>query len=147
MDVKQGQRAFTVRRRVAFGDTDVAGSVFFSNVTRYCMEAIEEWFIDRLGTDWYRLTMDQDLGTPFVRAELEFSRAATPRDSLELEIRATALGRSSSEFTVCARAVPSQERCWIGRFKCVFVGTAAQKSLPIPDEFRPVFECDAAIAQ
>jgi hypothetical protein len=41
MDTEQGQRAFTVRRRVAFGDTDVAGSVFLSNVTRYCMEAIE----------------------------------------------------------------------------------------------------------
>ena len=144
----QGQaNVFTVQRRVAFGDTDAAGSVFFSHAVRYCLEALEQWFVDRLGTDWFHLHADRQIGSPFVHAEFEFQSAATPRESLELTVAVTAVGRSSAEFTVTARSVPSSQICWIGRFKCVFISAATRRSIPIPDEFRGQFERDAALAE
>jgi 4-hydroxybenzoyl-CoA thioesterase len=138
---------FTVQRRVPFGDTDAAGSLFFSHAVRYCLEALEQWFIDRLGTDWFHLHADRQIGSPFVHAEFEFHSAATPRESLELAVAVTAVGRSSAAFTVTASSVPSSEVCWVGRFKCVFIATATRRSIPIPDEFRGQFERDAALAE
>jgi acyl-CoA thioesterase FadM len=137
---------FTVTRRVAFGDTDVAGSLFFSNVTRYCMEALEEWFVDRLGTDWFHLNVYRAIGTPFVRAEFEFLSAATPRESLELQVAVTGVGRSSVDFAVTAHAVPSGRGCWLARFKCVFVDVDTKRAAPIPDEYRATLERESVPA-
>jgi acyl-CoA thioesterase FadM len=138
---------FTVQRRVPFGDTDAAGSLFFSHAVRYCLEALEEWFIDRLGTDWFHLHADRQIGSPFVHAEFDFLGPATPRESLKLTVAITAVGRSSAEFMVSAAAVPSGQKCWVGRFKCVFISAATKRSIPIPDEFRGQFERDAALAE
>jgi acyl-CoA thioesterase FadM len=136
---------FTVKRRVAFGDTDVAGSLFFSNVTRYCMEALEEWFVDRLGTDWYHLNVDRAIGTPFVRAEFDFVSAATPRESLELQVAVTGVGRSSVDFAVTANTVPSGRGCWVARFKCVFIDAGTKRATPIPGEYRTTLERESLL--
>jgi 4-hydroxybenzoyl-CoA thioesterase len=137
---------FTLVRRVPFGDTDVAGSLYFANVSRYCMEAIEQYFLDRLGIDWYRLNVDRKIGTPFVRADLEFQRAATPRDTLTIRVAIEQLGRSSVLFRVTGYIETAERSCWEGRFKCVFVDAATSRSIAIPDEFRSVMERDAVIA-
>lgn len=136
---------FTQLRRVSFGDADVAGTVFFANISRYCMEAIEMWFVDRLGTNWFELSVDRGIGTPFVRAELDFLSPASPRDTLAIAVSVEELGRSSVVFNVKGRIAESGRLCWGGRFKCVFIDTKAVRGIPIPDEYRAAMEHDGTL--
>ena len=136
---------FTQLRRVSFGDADAAGTVFFANISRYCMEAIELWFVDRLNIDWFRLGVDRGIGTPFVRVELDFLVAATPRDTLAIAVKVEELGRSSVVFSVKGMIAESKRLCWDGRFKCVFIDTKTVRGIPIPDGYREAMDHDARL--
>jgi acyl-CoA thioesterase FadM len=123
-----------------WGETDVAGSVDLSSLTRYSMEALESWFRDRLKVDWYQLHVQRRVATPFVRAELEFHGAVRPGEGLEVIVRVEKLGRSSVVFHVAGQAEVQARRCWEGRFTCVFANAETLRSMPVPEEYRPAFE-------
>ena len=137
---------FVHKRRVTWGETDVAGSVDLSTVTRYCMEALEEWFLDRLGSDWHQLHVEQKVGTPFVRAELEFHSPVRPRDALMISVKVEKVGRSSVVFHVIGTAGQGERRCWEGHFTCVFLDPQTMQSIPVPQAYRSAIEQDAALA-
>jgi 4-hydroxybenzoyl-CoA thioesterase len=138
---------FVQVRRVPWGDADPAGSVYLANVSRYCMEAVEQWFLDRLGIDWYQLTVDRRIGTPFVHAELQFSSPATPRDILNVTVAVEKVGRSSVLFRVIGSVQGGAGRCcWEGRFTCVFIDATTLRPISIPEEFRASLEHDIAPA-
>ena len=64
------------------------------------MEAIEAWFRERIGIDWYELNLDRGVGTPFVHASLDFRSPVTPRDTLATTVLLARLGGSSLRFAV-----------------------------------------------
>jgi 4-hydroxybenzoyl-CoA thioesterase len=134
--LSESSEAFTYLRRVSFGDADPAGTLFFANISRYCMEAIELWFVDRLGADWLQLSVDRGIGTPFVRVELDFLSPATPGDTLAIVVTVTELGRSSVVFDVKGKIAESKRLCWHGRFKCVFIDAKTARGIPIPEGYR-----------
>jgi acyl-CoA thioesterase FadM len=133
-------------RRVPWGDTDAAGTLFFAHICRYCMEAIELWFVERTDLDWYRMNADLKVGTPMVRAEVEFISAVTPRDTLSIEVSVQSTGRSSAVFRVTGRVQDTGACCWDGRFTCVFIDTATRGAVSIPPTFRSALERDAALS-
>lgn len=134
---------FTQVRRVPWGDLDPAGSLYFAHVSRYCMEALEQWFVDRLGVNWSQLSQS-GLACPCVRAELEFRRAVTAQQSLSISVGVQKIGRSSVSFRIVGRA--AGEVCWDGRFTHVFADTRTGRSADIPPEFRAVLEHEAVLA-
>ncbi len=134
-------------RRIAWWDTDAARIAYTVRFPQFCMEAIEAWFIDRLGTDWYALN-ESGRGTPFVHLSIDFRSPLTPRDALATTVALARAGGSSLEFRVTGRA-SEEQLVFDGRFVCVFVATdggAGHKPIPVPDEFRAAVDREAALA-
>lgn len=130
---------FVHRRRVRWADVDVAGAVDLGTLTRYTMEALEEWFLNRLGADWSELQLRRHIATPFVHAELNFHRPVGAGESLEITVTVENVERSSIVFQIMGCAEKDGHRCWDGRFTCVFadVGSAGNlKSISIPAAYR-----------
>ncbi len=136
---------FVHRRSVTWGDTDAAGIAYTGRFPNFALEAIEAWFIDRLGVDWYALHLHHGGGTPFVHISMDFRSPLRPRDALLTTVALRKAGRSSLEFAVTGRTeagVVSFE----GRFVCAFVHAATLKSRPIPAEFFGAVAHEVALA-
>lgn len=138
----EGSRLFVLERRVPWGDADPAGTLYFAHVCRYCMEASEEWFVQRLGTDWHRINLERGIGTPMVRTEIDFTNPAMAGEVLELIVAVERVGRSSLVLRVQGRVKDTDRVCWQGRFTCVFMDAATRRSIAIPDEYRGVMETE-----
>ena len=135
---------FIQERRVPWGDADPAGALYFAHVSRYCMEAIEQWFVERLGIDWYRINAERGIGTPMVRAEIDFKGPAGAGEVITVTVAVEKIGRSSLVRWVAGRVKEADRSCWLGRFTCVFMKASTRESIPIPDEYRAVMERDRA---
>ncbi|MEO8313598.1 MAG: thioesterase family protein [Pseudomonadota bacterium] len=138
--MSKAHELFTLERRIPWGDTDAAGTIYVAHVARYCLEAMEAWFVARLGIDWFALNADRRLAAPCVRVELDFKRGATPRDRLALAVTIAEVGRSSVLFRVVGSIGDPAATCWEGRFKSVFTDANTGRSTPIPLEYREAFE-------
>jgi 4-hydroxybenzoyl-CoA thioesterase len=132
--------AFIHRRRVKWGEIDVAGAVDLSTVTRYTMEATEEWFLEKLGSDWNELHMAQKISTPFARVEIDFRRPVKASQNLNILVSVEKLGRSSLVFEVMGQSQADEALCWEAHLTCIFADTQTNKSIPIPDSFRKIIE-------
>ncbi len=134
------------RRRIAWWDTDAANIAYTGRFPQFGMEAIDGWFIDRLGTDWYRLHNDLGGGTPFVHLSMDMRSPLTPRDELLTTVRLAKAGRSSLEFRVEGRVAADGRLSFEGKFVCVFVNGKTGKATSIPPQFRAAVAHEAALA-
>ncbi len=88
---------FTIRRRVEFFETDLAGIVHFANYYRF-MEIAEHEFFRSLGLKIHETLPDGTVvGWPRVAASCSFFSPARYED--EIEIRLTVLRRSARSLT------------------------------------------------
>src|SRR5687767_3262902 len=94
---------FVHHRRVSWADTDAARIAYTGRFLDFAMEAIEAWWRERMGIDWYELNVDRGIGTPFVHVALDFRSPVTPRDTMAMTVMLTRLGGSSLRFAVIAR--------------------------------------------
>ncbi len=133
------------RYQVGFSDTDAAAIVFTGRFPNFALDAIEGWFRDRLGTDWFRLNNDLGTGTPFVHVSVDLQSPLTPRDVLLTTVRLIRLGRSSLEFRVEGRTEAEARLSFTGRFVCVFIDTAARRSIEAPEAFRAALAAELAV--
>ena len=138
---------FIHARRIRWGESDPARIVYTARFLDFATDAIEAFFTDRLGASFYEFNMDYGLGTPFVHVELDFRSPLTPRDTLETEVRLARLGGSSLTFALTGRV--AERVAYEGRLVCAFVDMTAHamKPVPVPPQFRPLLEPDAAFAQ
>jgi 4-hydroxybenzoyl-CoA thioesterase len=134
------------RYQVAFADTDAARIAFTGRFPMFALDAIDGWFRDRLGTDWYRLNADLGTGTPFVHLSVDMRSPLTPRDVLLTTVLLGKAGRSSLEFRVVGRTEAEGRESFVGRFVCVFVASETGRPIPIPDRFRAAADAEAALA-
>jgi YbgC/YbaW family acyl-CoA thioester hydrolase len=132
----QASRPIVQERRVPWGDADPAGTLYFAHVSRYCMEAIEQWFVDVLEIDWLRINAERRIGTPMVRAEIDFKSGASAGEVLAVTVAVEKLGRSSMVFRVQGEVTADHRACWEGRFTCVFIDASTRQSIAIPDDYR-----------
>ncbi len=140
------QSPYVHRYQVSFADTDAARIAFTGRFPVLALDAIEGWFRDRLGTDWYRLNVDLGTGTPFVHLSLDMRSPLTPRDVLLTTVMLAKAGRSSLEFQVTGRTEGEGRESFAGRFVCVFVAAETGRPIPIPDRFRAAADAEAAMA-
>jgi len=137
---------FVHRRDIVWADTDPAKIAYTGRLSDFLLEAVESWYRDRLGTDWYAMTVDQDLGTPFVHMELDFKSPVTPREPLATTVLVTKFGRSSVSYSVRAHGVQTGVLRFTGAATNVWVRASTMKPIAIPETYRTVFESEAEMA-
>lgn len=129
-------RAPYIHRRVpGWSDTDAAQIVYTVRFVDYAMEAIEGWFRDVMQLDWYRMNTELDMGTPFVKIEMDIKSPLTPKDELESCVLVEEMGRSSLVFNVTGRRSDSQIS-FESKFVCSMVRKSTMRSISIPQNLR-----------
>ncbi|MCI4666190.1 MAG: acyl-CoA thioesterase [Neomegalonema sp.] len=130
--------AFEHEIRVAWGDCDPARIVYTARLPWFALDAINAWWEHHTGDGWYQMEIDRNVGTPFVRMEMNFRSPVTPRSPLRCKVWPNRLGQTSVGFHVAA----SQEgtACFDGDFVCVFTTADAFKKSPPPERLRKIIE-------
>lgn len=124
----------SMKRRVEFMDTDVAGIVHFTAFFRY-METAEHELMRAIGMPVEVLRVDRKLGFPRVSCSFDFKKPLKFADELEVRIHATRLGRKS--ITYVAEIVRDNEVLAKGRSVCACCEMQADgrfKTIDIPEE-------------
>lgn len=124
--------------RVGWADCDPALIAYTGRLPCFALEAIDAWWEEHIGYDWYRLNIDQNVGTPFVHLDLDFLSPVTPRHKLNCEVRLRRLGEKSITFQVIGRQ--NGVDCFSGNFVSVFVVADAFKSRKAPEDIRSIIE-------
>jgi 4-hydroxybenzoyl-CoA thioesterase len=137
---------FVHRRIVVWGDTDPAAIVYTGRFLDFMLEAIEALMRERIGADWYRMTLDDKTGTPFVNVGLDFRSPVTPREPLDTRVVVSRVGRTSVTCAVQGKGAESAVLKFTGSATFVFVSTTNGKPRDIPPAYRPALEREAAHA-
>lgn len=90
---------FSITRRIAFAETDMAGIVHFSNFFRM-MEDVEHAFFRSLGLSVSMQHDDKHIGWPRVSAKCDYSGPVRFEDELELRLRIVRVGEKSLTYEV-----------------------------------------------
>jgi len=138
---------------VRWGDCDPAGLVYFPRFFEMFHDAMERWFGDALGQPYEALIGGRKLGLPSVHTEADFSAPCRFGDRLEVELRVTAMGRSSLELSYRVRSASGGEGegegegelRLRGRTVCVLMDLDASRpahgrAVPWPDDLRARIE-------
>lgn len=141
-----GWRAFVQRRAVSWGDSDPAGIVFTGRFPVFVLEAIEIFARERLAIDWYGLTVDERIGTPFVNFTIDFHHPVTPRDSIDIEVTVARVGTTSLTFAARGRHTTRGTLCFEAAATCVFVDATTMSKIAIPPRFHAALAAEAAAA-
>ncbi len=135
--------AFVTRRRVEFGDTDMAGIVHFSNFFRY-MEAAETDFLHSRGLSVTWREGGTRFGLPRVSAACDYKSPARFADVLEIAVTVEKVGRKSVGYRFDFRLGGADVA--VGRITAVYcreVEPHRLESVEIPDHVRAKLEAPA----
>jgi 4-hydroxybenzoyl-CoA thioesterase len=132
-------------RRISWGDTDAARIVYTARVPHFALEAIEAWYLDRLGVGFYDIVTEHGFGTPFVHMDIDFRSPMTPHDRIGTRVLLTRLGATSMNFALDSRTEEGR-LCWTGNFACVFVRFEPYGPIPAPEFLRRALELEVALA-
>lgn len=86
---------FTQRIPVRFHHTDPAGYVFFPRYFEMLQAAVEDWFNEGLGLNYYDLVNNERLGLPTAHTECTFTKPCRLGDFLDLTLFLERIGNSS----------------------------------------------------
>lgn len=124
---------------VTWADCDPAKIAYTARLPYFALDAINGWWEAHFdGDGWFQMELDRNIGTPFVRLEMDFRHPVTPRHPLLCETYPVRLGTKSITFRV--KGFQAQELCFRGLFTCVFTIADQFKSQPVPDRLRGVIE-------
>jgi YbgC/YbaW family acyl-CoA thioester hydrolase len=97
--------SFSITRRVAFAETDMAGIMHFANYFRM-MEDVEHAFFRSLGLSVSMQHDQKHIGWPRVSAKCDFSGPVRFEDELELRLRVVRVGSKSFTYMKYAIIIP-----------------------------------------
>lgn len=131
--------AYVHEIRVGWGDCDPAKIAYTARLPWFALEAINGWWEAHLGGDgWFQMELDRNVGTPFVRLEMDFARPVTPRHRLMCHVWPTRLGTSSVAFQV--DGMQDGQLCFTTRTVSVFTVADAFAKQPAPADLRQIVE-------
>ena len=135
--------AFSMRRRVQFAETDMAGVLHFANYFRY-MEEIEHAFWRSHGRSVVTREEHREISWPRVAVACEYFAPAHFEDELDLSLTVVSVGERSVTFEVDFRRVG--QRTALGRMTavCCEAGPGQFRAMAIPDEVRQTLTRAAA---
>ena len=137
------------KRTPLWSETDAAQIIYTVRFVDYAMEAIEGWFRNVMKLDWFRMNTELDMGTPFVKIDMDIKTPLVPYDELEVCVLVEKMGRSSLTFNVIGRR-NGEEISFESRFVCSMVRKSTMQSIVIPEEQREnvnnyIQECAAVL--
>jgi acyl-CoA thioester hydrolase len=132
--------AFTIIRRVEFGDTDMAGIMHFSNFFRF-MEVAETAFLRARGLSVAWSDNGERYGFPRVSASCDFLKPLRFEDEVTIRVSIVKLGKKSLSyrFEFTRDSQPVAEGAVTSVF-CRKHGNNEIESLMIPDAIRTKLE-------
>ncbi len=140
--------AYAHEIRVTWGDCDPAKIAYTGRLPWFALDAINAWWEEHLGSGWFQLELDRNVGTPFVRLEMDFFAPVTPRHRLICHVWPSKLGSSSIEFRV--DGVQDGQLCFSTRTVSVFIVADEFKKRQPPEDIKTLldpFLSDVAAAQ
>ena len=127
------------RINVTWGDCDPAKIVYTGRLPWFALDAINAWWQEHLGGDgWFQMELDRNVGTPFVRLEMDFSAPVTPRHDLLCHVWPVRLGETSVTFRVDGEQ--DGKLCFSTRTVSVFIVADEFRKQPPPAEIRRIVE-------
>ena len=125
--------------RVTWGDCDPAKIVYTARIPWFALDAINGWWVANLGGDgWFQMELDHNVGTPFVRLEMDFRAPITPRHPLICHVWPVRLGKTSITFRVDGEQ--DGALCFCSRSVSVFTDAASFVKRTPPDDMRAAIE-------
>lgn len=124
---------------VTWGDCDPAKIVYTGRLPWFALDAINSWWEKQLGGDgWFEMETDRNVGTPFVRLEMDFQSPVTPRHDLICHVWPVHLGKTSIAFRVDGEQ--DGHICFSTRTVSVFIAANTFTKHPPPEEIRQIIE-------
>lgn len=124
--------------RVTWGDCDPARIAYTGRLPWFALDAINGWWETNLGDGWFQMELDRNVGTPFVRLEMDFSHPVTPRHPLVCHVWPVRLGETSITFRVDGEQ--DGILCFSTRTVSVFIVADAFRKQPPPADIRALVE-------
>ena len=125
---------------VRFGDCDPAGLVYYPALFHYCHAAMEEFFAARCGGSYARLMAEERVGFPTVSVRAEFFAPLVYGDVAEVEVWASAVGRTSVTFEYRLRRAADGLLCASATHVQVSMNLDERRPAPLTDSLRRAFE-------
>lgn len=141
-----GREPLVYRRRIGWADTDAARIVYTVRFFDFALTAIEAWFREVYGLDWYRMHTEHGMGTPFVHVDMDIRAPLVPEDVLDVTVLVEAVGRSTIGFAVEGRRGDG-ERSFNARYTCAVVDAGRMKAVSIPADRRRRIEAYLAACE
>jgi acyl-CoA thioester hydrolase len=134
----------SIKRRIQFFETDMAGVVHFSNYFRM-MEEVEHAFFRSLDLSIVMTHEALEIGWPRVAAACEYFGPLRFEDEVELVMRVTKVGEKSFNYEV--DFLWEGRRVALGKMTsvCCEMLDQGMRSIPIPPGIRRKLEADAAL--
>jgi acyl-CoA thioesterase FadM len=123
---------------VTWGDCDPARIVYTGRLPWFALDAINAWWMEHLGDGWYQMELDRNVGTPFVRLEMDFKSPVTPRHPLICYVWPERLGESSITFRV--DGMQDDALCFSTRTVSVFIVADAFRKRKPPEEIKAILK-------
>ncbi|NOY00380.1 MAG: acyl-CoA thioesterase [Verrucomicrobia bacterium] len=145
---------FSVRKRVEFADTDVAGIMHFANFFRF-MEVCEHAFMRSLGFSVHpsgvesgKIDLDAEVGWPRVHASCEYKKPLRFEQEVEIELRVEKVNARTVDYGFSFWKNPDDEESRTlvatGKFIVVCVNwdeeSKEMKAVEIPSGMREKLE-------
>lgn len=127
---------FSTRITVPFGDTDLAGLVYFPNILSYCHVAMEQFFSECCGTPYSDLVQKQFIGFPTVKVESEFLIPIVYGDEIIVQVQVSSVGHSSVTLLYNLYRASDEVLCAWSTLIHVAMDLRSRRPLPISDELR-----------
>lgn len=132
--------SFSTKRRVEFGDTDMAGIMHFANFFRF-MEAAETEFLRSLGLSVSWREGDERFGLPRVSVSCDYFKPLRFEDLVDIEVIVEKIGRSSVtyrfQFSLQGTSIATGR---ITAVHCRHLPGHGMESVDIPDRIRVQLE-------
>lgn len=131
--------AYRHKINVTWGDCDPARIVYTARLPWFALDAINGWWEAHLGGDgWFQMEVDRNVGTPFVRLEMDFKSPVTPRHDLVCYVWPERLGETSITFRVDGEQ--NGQLCFSTRTVSVFIVADKFTKQQPPQDIRDIIE-------
>lgn len=117
---------------VGWADCDPALIAYTGRIPYFALDAIDHWWKQATGDNWFELNIDRNVGTPFVHMSLDFRSPITPRHKLICDVSLIKIGNVSVRFKVVGKQ--DGVLCFEGEFVNVIVVADTMKPQRPPPE-------------
>ncbi|MFT4629919.1 MAG: 4-hydroxybenzoyl-CoA thioesterase [Dinoroseobacter sp.] len=128
---------FKTNIKIRFNHVDVAGIVFYPRYYEMLNQVVEEWFEQKLDTDFQTLYQKHGAGVPAVSIQTDFPNACSLGDMLEFRLEVEKLGNSSINLGITAKT--AGKICLEAKMTLIYVLRQSEgeiSPIKIPDVLR-----------